>query len=277
MMTKKSKIVDLFGAGGPPNPEAILRAKWRTTDIANAAAFIDLHGHRVRHAHHGRGWHTWHGGRWEPDTTQTTLSLAQESINEWWAEVGTAGSSEEREILAGHFLASGKRPRIEAMLKLAAADRRVALGPDAFDRNPWLLTVPNGTIDLRTGVLGPHNPDDLISQRSPVPYQPTATCPRFLDFLRLIFNGDQSLVDFIQRAAGYSATGSVRDQCLFFLWGGGANGKSTLLTLLHAVLGDHAVTAAPALLMASKFDSHPTELASLLVARAEGNPFYLAS
>ena len=75
------------------------------------------------------------------------------------------------------------------------------------------------------------------------------------------------MIDFIQRAFGYSATGLVRDQCLFFCWGSGANGKSTLLSIIHAVLGEYARTSAPSLLMATKHDAHPTEIADLLGAR----------
>lgn len=91
--------------------------------------------------------------------------------------MGTAGSPEERKVLAEHFLKSGRRARIDAMLALAAADHRVALPPDAFDRDPWLLTVDNGTIDLRTGTLRPHDPADLISKRAPVAYNPSQPAP----------------------------------------------------------------------------------------------------
>jgi P4 family phage/plasmid primase-like protien len=85
--------------------------------------------------------------------------------------------------------------------------------------------------------------------------------------VRLILNDDQTLIDFIQRAIGYSATGSVREQCLLFGWGGGANGKSTLLDIFQRALGEYARTAAPSLLMATKYDAHPTEIADLLGAR----------
>jgi putative DNA primase/helicase len=264
-MTRKAQVVDLFT--NTTNPVALQAAHWRTTDIANARAFIDAHGNDWRHAHNGGGWHEWDDGRWRRDATQSICARAQDAISQWWTEVGVAGSPEERELLAKHFLASGKVPRLQAMLTLAATDRRVALPADAFDRDPWLLNVANGTIDLRTGTLRPHRRADLISKRAPIAYHPTAQCPQFYEFLQLIFEGQQELIDFIQRAFGYSATGLVRDQCVFFCWGSGANGKSTLLSIIHAVLGEYGRTAAPSLLMATKHDAHPTEIADLLGAR----------
>jgi putative DNA primase/helicase len=221
----------------------------------------------LRFAHNGGGWYGWQEGRWRRDELGATVALAQQAVSRWWADVGTAGSPEERQILSAHYLKSGTLKRLQAMLTLAGTDPRVRVAADAFDRDPWLLTVANGTIDLRAGSLRPHRPSDLISKRASVAYRPAARCPRFLEFLQLIFSGDQALIDFVQRAAGYSATGSVREQCLFFLWGGGANGKSTLLAIFHMVLGEHARVAVPSLLMATKHESHPTEVADLMGAR----------
>ncbi len=108
---------------------------------------------------------------------------------------------------------------------------------------------------------------DRISKRSPVAYNPTVECPRFLDFLRLIFDDNADTVAFVQRAGGYSLTGSVAEQCLFFGWGSGCNGKSTLINILHAVAGEYGKVAAPTLLMQAKHEPHPTEVADLLGSR----------
>lgn len=262
----KGKVVDLFAAESV-NPAALQRAHWRTTDIANAELFIERHGAELRYAHNGGGWHQWAEGRWRRDVTESTCALAQATIAAWWREVGTAGSPEERALLAKHVLSSGRAPRLQAMLKLAAANERVALPADAFDRDPFLMTVANGTLDLRTGEIRPHNPADLISKRSPIAYDPTATCARFLEFLNLIFDGDETLVEFVRRAGGYSLTGSVGAQCLFFCWGSGCNGKSTLVDVMHKVAGEYGLVATPALLMMQRHEPHPTEVADLLGAR----------
>ena len=56
-------------------------------------------------------------------------------------------------------------------------------------------------------------------------------------------NWNQDLISFLQRAIGYSLTGNTSEQCLFLLFGVGANGKSTLLNIISFLLGDYAQTA----------------------------------
>ncbi|MBL8610222.1 MAG: hypothetical protein JNL38_22995, partial [Myxococcales bacterium] len=136
-----------------------------------------------------------------------------------------------------------------------------------LDADPWLLNVANGTIDLRTGVLRPHDPRDLLTKLADVAYDPAAKCPMWDRFLDRVMGGSVELVDYLARMVGYSLTGVIREHVLAFLFGGGANGKSTFLRVLHALLGDHAARASRGLLFASRGERHPTELTILHGAR----------
>ena len=127
-----------------------------------------------------------------------------------------------------------------ATLESAQSISTLATIADDYDRDPFLLTVGNGTLDLRTGQLRPSHPDDLITRATDVDYSPAAQCPRWLQFLEEVFGGDEALINFISRAVGYSLTGDTREQCLFILYGGGANGKSTFLETLLQLVGGHA-------------------------------------
>jgi putative DNA primase/helicase len=138
---------------------------------------------------------------------------------------------------------------------------------DQLDCDLFLLNVENGTIDLRTGKLRPHRADDFITKLAPIKFDPDAPCPRFEAFLWQIFNGDQELIRFLQKALGYALTGEVTEQVFFLLFGTGANGKSTLMELLALGLGDYALAAPPGLLLAKKWEGHPTDLADLFGAR----------
>lgn len=137
----------------------------------------------------------------------------------------------------------------------------VRLDAGHLDRDPWLLNCRNGAIDLRTGELREHALGDFITRCAPVAFDPTATAPRFERFVREIV-ADEPTARFLKRWLGYCITGSVREHALALLVGPGANGKSTLLEAIEAVLGEYAGTAAPGLLTGSNND-HPTGLADL--------------
>ena len=156
---------------------------------------------------------------------------------------------------------------IARCLELAKSEPGVPLLPEELDRDPFLLNVLNGTLDLRNGHLRPHRREDLLTKLAPVSYCLRATCPLWLKFLDRIMDGNQALITYLQRVVGYGLTGDVSEQCLWFFHGAGANGKSTFLTTLLAMLGDYGMQAVSDLLMVKSHESHPTERADLLGKR----------
>lgn len=170
----------------------------------------------------------------------------------------------QAEALRGWVVASEMRPRIEAGLKLAEAHMAAAAG--SLDADPWLVSCLNGTIDLRTGDLRPHDPSDRITQMIPLGYDPQAEADAgaWEDVLLQICCGDQELVGFLRRWYGYCLTGHVREQVFVIHFGGGSNGKSLLLDLMQATSGDYAVGAPPGLVASTRGDTmKDTELAVL--------------
>ena len=101
-----------------------------------------------------------------------------------------------------------------------------------------MLNTPAGLVDLRTGKIRRHNHLDYCSKITAV--APGGKCPKWLKFLGEIMSGDQEMVDFLQRTLGYSITGHVGEHDIFFCWGTGRNGKSTLLNTVARVTGDYA-------------------------------------
>jgi putative DNA primase/helicase len=114
--------------------------------------------------------------------------------------------------------------RIKAMLDLAKSMPPVAITVDDLDRDPYLFNTKTGTIELKTGLLREHRPEDLITKVAPVAYDPAATAPNWDSFLAKVIP-DELVRSFLKRAVGYTLTGSVDGQCLFFLYGSGANGS----------------------------------------------------
>jgi putative DNA primase/helicase len=127
------------------------------------------------------------------------------------------------------------------------------------------LNTPGGVVDLRTGAIRPHRRSDLFTKVTAV--GPGDHCPRWVRFLAQITQGDDAAIRYLQRWAGYMLTGSVREHAFLFLYGPGGNGKSVLLNVLMAMLGDYARTADMDLFTAQKGSQHPTGLADLRGAR----------
>jgi putative DNA primase/helicase len=127
------------------------------------------------------------------------------------------------------------------MIKLAKTEPGIPVMADELDTAPYILTVLNGTLDLRSGELRPHRREDFITKLAPVDYDSEAECPKFMRFLAQITDGDEELQGFIQRAIGYGLTGDTSEQVLFIPYGTGANGKTTLLNLVQDMLGDSSL------------------------------------
>jgi putative DNA primase/helicase len=129
-----------------------------------------------------------------------------------------------------------------------------------------LFNVLNGTIDLRTGRLRPHRREDYLTKLCPIKLPTDAGVDPilWLEFLHRIFEGKAQLIEFLQRLIGMALVGEVLEHVLPIFHGIGANGKSVFLETICGMLGsDYAMNAPPGLLIASKSERHPTELADL--------------
>jgi putative DNA primase/helicase len=148
------------------------------------------------------------------------------------------------------------------MIRLAETEPGIPLSSEDLDRDTWALNVSNGTLHLRTGELRPHRRADLISRLISIDYIAAAQAPRWGAFLEKVLP-DPDVRSFVQRAVGYSLTGSTREQVLFMPWGAGANGKSTLLETLRVLLGDYAAHTPADTLMAQRETGVPNDVARL--------------
>lgn len=148
------------------------------------------------------------------------------------------------------------------MLRQAGSRPDIATEADDWNTDPWMLNCLNGTVDLRTGELRPHDREDLIDHQVGYGYDPAASCPtweRFLSEVLVTEDGkaDEELISWVQRSVGYSITGNVSDHAIWFLYGGGSNGKSVFLATLLALTGDLGLTVESDLLMAKRNEGGP--------------------
>jgi len=100
------------------------------------------------------------------------------------------------------------------------------------------LTLQNGLYKVDTGELLPHTPSIFTTNLLPYNYDPQATSPRFMQFLDEVFLGDKEKIQFIQEAVGYTFHKSIPTAAMFFLVGGGSNGKSVFINTISSLVGE---------------------------------------
>jgi len=238
------------------------------TDLGNARRLVRLHGQDLRYCYPWAKWLIWDGERWAPDDTGEAPRRAKASIAGMYAAAAAAPDDETRKALARHALKCESANRITSMLALAESEPSIPVLPGQLDADPWLINVLNGTLDLRAFELRPHDRSNLLTKLAPVIYDPSATCPTWEAFLQRVMGGDADLIGFLQRIAGYSLTGDTSEQVLFLLYGSGANGKSTFLETLRAMIGEeYALQLRPEALMIRKGETVPNDIARLKGAR----------
>lgn len=238
------------------------------TDAGNAEAFELLHGDRFRYDHSKRKWFVWNGRYWTEDRDDEADRAALLTARARRSAAASIADHDEANERIKWAMQSESVWRREAMLKSACSIRSLATTTPDFDHDSMLLTVGNGTLNLKSGRLREARPEDLITRATPIDFDSSAECPRWQKFLEEVFAGDRELIDFIQRAVGYSLTGDTREQCLFVLHGGGANGKSTFLETIRKLLDGHVVATPFSTFMVHSNQNVPrNDLAALHGAR----------
>jgi len=235
------------------------------TELGNARQFVARHGNIIRYVP-SWGWLTWDGKRWHIDELDIITSLAKETILSFSDDVTSLPDTQQRQYknLLEHARRSSVSPRIQAMITLASTDQTITATPFSFDTDPFLLTVQNGTINLRTGELQPHHPQDFITHLAPVIYHPDLSSPFWDTFLAEITNHDPALQQYLQRAVGYSLTASTKEETLFLLYGLGRNGKSRFLSAISTVLGGYAQCASSSIFMRAPHGARPATIPTSL-------------
>jgi putative DNA primase/helicase len=239
--------------------------EFNLTDLGNAERLVHHFGDRIRYSHAWKKWLIWDGIRWVVDHTDQIRQFAKQVIRKIYSEAEGVSDPNRRQAVAKHAMASESDKRIKAMISIAESE--LPITPEELDRDAWLLTCLNGTLDLRTGTLLPIAGMHFITKLAPVSYDPKAVSHRWLDFLDRIMAGNRQLISFLQRAIGYSLTGETSEQCMFILHGFGANGKSTFLQTISYVLGDYAMCTPTETLLVKQRGAIPNDVARLKGAR----------
>ena len=221
-----------------------------------ARVFAEKHADGFGFCHSAGSWFVWDGVRWRRDDKEIVFQAVR-SFCRLLSEGGRP-----HEVHAGR-----KTSFIVGVEKLVRGDPAFAHTADNWDRDPFLLGTPAGTVDLKTGDLREGRPCEGITKSTTVAPSDAADCPLWRQFIEDVTQGDCDFGRFLQQWFGYSLTGDTREQKLLFTYGPGGNGKSVCLNTVSSIIGEYA-TVAPADTFAISYGSrHPTELAKLRGAR----------
>lgn len=287
------------------NPKAVDRLDHAEnnsrSDVGNANILLRETAGDLRYVPERGLWIQWYESQWIPDESGTYSFEAARRVGEHY----TRKEAELRKKAADSALSRAEQDDLRKaaeklhkwalqcwghrgivnMLAIASRDARAIVSASQLDTDPWLLGVPNGVVDLRTGQLRMAAREDLVTRRTSVPFDPSAPAPRWRLFIQEItgipsapgkYRARPNLAAYLQRALGYAVTGTTQEQKFFIALGAGSNGKNVLLDLVKETLGAYARTLSPEALMASRFDAD-AERPSPTAAGLAGVRFAVAS
>jgi putative DNA primase/helicase len=221
-----------------------------------AIEFIEREGDNLRYDPSAKSWFIWNDSRWKRDERRVVFSRIRDLIRDL-----ARGKSEKIQVSVGRAAFS------RGVEEHARHDQRIVVSPNLFDRDPYVLGTPTGVVELITRIHRSSRREDYITKQVAVAPSDTIDCPRWLQFLVEVTDGDEPLQRFLQQWAGYSLTGKTDEQVVVYIYGPGGNGKSVFVNVLSGIMGDYARTASMETFTASPFDRHPEELARLEGAR----------
>lgn len=257
---------DANTAGDISDTAAIAPDGYRLTDAGNSRRLVDLCPGCFKYAHAWDRWLVYRHGVWMIDENNALITEQAKGVARGLFKLAiTITDSKVREWIfrwAGRSESSGA---IAAMVKLARGIRGVIVEHEELDADPDILNVANGTVDLRTGELRPHDPADLCTKQIDVDYRPDARASRWESCLET-WQPDPEMRDYLQLEAGAATTG-YSTEGLSVHYGAGANGKSRFWGAISDTLGDYATVPHKSLIVAQRHDEHGTETAKLFRKR----------
>ena len=266
-----TKIAIGMFRGGKVERQDVPKNQYDMTDTGNAQRLRDKFRGNVRYSYTRKKWMYWTGKVWHYDDTGEIKKLADVIVEDLKHEAFREEDEATREKkLKFAYKTANSNGKVNMIKETEHLDG-IPMLIDELDGYSDYLNVQNGIVNMRNGELIPHDSSFMMSKICNCEYDSTGSKKpeRWLKFLGEVCNGDKELVHYLQKCVGYSLTGSVKEQCAFFLYGLGNNGKSTFLETIADMLGDYASNAQPDTIMMRKFGDNGSgsDIARLRSAR----------
>lgn len=250
--------------------------------------FASIHGHKFLHNVTPKDgqWRRWNGNVWEIDDQGLVFAAVEDVALEYETQVRAI----DDQIKAADDKDKAKRlisqredysRRVKRLRSKGGAEKTIFWAPvvapqmvcreSDFDRNPWLLPVRNGVIDLRTGALTQGRPEDRLTRAIDIDYNPHAPCPLWENQFLPEITGDleldqRTMTEFLARVFGYSLTGLTTEQHIFVFTGPGRNGKGVLFEIISRILGPYYHLVNRGMIIQQRSEPSPSATSEHLVS-----------
>ncbi len=265
------EVVGIAHSVGRYEPETMRNVEgaidgYRLTDAGNSERLLSIAEGKIRYVDKWQSWIVYLGGAWHLDEGGSHVTeYAKKVAKTIFVHCSTMPDSNESRALLKHGKHCETARAIRDMVWLSRGAPSVATNHEDLDSHPYLLNVLNGTVNLQTGVLHAHDPEDLLTLQVPVNYDEDAQAPLWDACLRT-WQPEPEMRAYLQLEAGAGAVGRATET-LSVHYGTGANGKSKFWGAVQHALGEYACVPHKSLLMTTRNEQPTAEKAHLFRKR----------
>ena len=268
---KMMKLIDK----APERSHQISGTGYSWDESGMAQLFAELYEEDTRYCPEAKSWFTYSEGAWRKDIGALLVSA---KIKEFYQLIslycGEIANEERRTLYMKFVVKLGDRRFRDRMLKDASDNDLLVIRASQFDSDPYLINCLNGTYDLRSMEFREHDWRDFLTMQTNFEYTvQDIRCPRWEEFIREVTMDDSDKAEYLQKALGYSMLGLANEECMFILHGKTTrNGKSTMLSAIHHLLGDYA-SVSPVSIICKSDRAKNAEAATPALASLKGKRF----
>jgi putative DNA primase/helicase len=252
---ENSEVQTIFNSASKQNHERMLPL----TDLGNSERFIKCAAGKIFYCPENGNWVGPLNGTYQQSET-LPYENAKVTIRAISSEIVSANNPQNLLKWAKN---SQSVTRIDAMIKLAQKDKRIARRLADMDVEDEIINIKNGAFDLDRNELLVDRGSRFLTKQANVSFNPEADCPRWKSFLNEITDDDPEVITQLQKAIGYTLSGNTDAQLFFVCTGSGANGKSVLLEVINYLMGSYSGKINATTLTGSAPNKIPNELAAL--------------
>lgn len=240
---KISERMEIIASNHPEKSNPTQGVGYSLDECGMAELFAECYRDDVRYCPEHKMWYTYSEGAWRKDVG---ASLVASRIKEFYQLLflycGEIEDESDRTKFMKFVVKLGDRRLRDRLMRDASDNEMLVINAHKFDANPYLINCQNGTYDLQKMEFRPHDWRDMLTMQTNFEYTVReVNCTRWVQFIDEITQNDKDKAEYLQKALGYSMLGLANEDCMFILHGKTTrNGKSTLLSAIHHLLGDYA-------------------------------------